>query len=262
MSQSIVLPRSVRATGAAVGALLFAGGLAAPASALEIGDPSPAPTLQMQCTEPIIGDQPVVPTVTTNLPARWPAGTPLRGIELAPTLVLEGDSFLGFQLIGAAYIKGLGTLNVRVVTPDGTVPIAVPVTFPPPACRRTTRVRPGGAQGLRRAARHPRHQQDGRGAAVDRQLREPQLHLVRHLRQPDRRPGDRGGFRRRRPHLGPALHWSEWPALPRPHDRQRRDADDHAAHPAIERRDPHAGADARADAQPAPKRRRRRPTPR
>lgn len=130
MSQLLILPRSVRATGAAVGALLFAGGLAAPASALDIGDPSPAPTLQMRCNLPIIGEQSVVPTVTTNLPARWPVGTPLSGIQLAPTLALKGDSFLGFQLVGAAYIKGSGTLNVLLVTPDGTVPIAVPVTFP------------------------------------------------------------------------------------------------------------------------------------
>jgi outer membrane biosynthesis protein TonB len=105
-----------------------------------------AGTLNYQCTMPIIGDQPVVANVTSNIPLEWPAATQTPAFNLNIAAQAKGDTYLGLQIVGAAPSgslvgKGSGTKangavsGARIVFPKtdgttGTLPLTIPVSIP------------------------------------------------------------------------------------------------------------------------------------
>lgn len=149
MSQSIRLPRSVRATGAAAGALVFAGGVGLPAPALA-SDPldGASAALNYQCTVPIIGEQPVYANLRTNIPSYWLGGVLSPSYQVQLDARLKGDTFLGMQVIGATpggslvgqgkagtALAGGAVLKARFVFPSAagatsTLPVSIPLTVP------------------------------------------------------------------------------------------------------------------------------------
>lgn len=154
MSQSIRLPRSVRATGAAVGMLVFAGGVGLPAHSLAAGS-APMPTwdgasstLDYACTLPIVGDLPVTAEVRTNIPQSWTATVLSPSFQVQVDARLKGDAFLGMQVVGASpggsllgkgkagsALAGGALLKARFLFPTASggassLPISIPLTVP------------------------------------------------------------------------------------------------------------------------------------
>lgn len=131
MSRSLSLPTTVRATGAAVGALLFAGGVAAPA-AFAAGPVDPV-NFAAQCDQPFVGVQPAQVGLTDNFPSHWPAGQSLAGAQIGVDVSLLGDSFTAQQIVGAApggSLEGTAKVRATLVGADGSqTPFTVPVTL-------------------------------------------------------------------------------------------------------------------------------------
>jgi hypothetical protein len=149
VSQSIRLPRSVRATGAAVGMLVFAGGVGLPAPALA-SDPldGASAALNYQCTLPIVGDQPVFANLRSNIPSYWTGSVLSPSFQVQLEARLKGDTFLGMQVVGASPggsllgkgkadspLAGGALLKARFLFPSGagttsTLPVSIPLTVP------------------------------------------------------------------------------------------------------------------------------------
>lgn len=117
--------------------------------------PTPIPgasgTVNYQCTLPIVGDVPVVGSITSTIPQTWPAGTmtPAFGVNISTRF--QGDAYLGMQIIdaapsgslfgkGAGLRAGGGTMATRLLMPTSgggantlnlTVPLNVPETTLP-----------------------------------------------------------------------------------------------------------------------------------
>ncbi len=70
---------------------------------MEVGDPGTASgTLNYTCTVPIIGDQPVVANVKSNIPLTWPASTLTPAFQIVVDARAKGDTYTGLQIVGAA----------------------------------------------------------------------------------------------------------------------------------------------------------------
>jgi hypothetical protein len=136
--------------------------------------PSPAPqadptnpVLAQSCTVPIIGDQPVRAQLSTNAPSRWPAGTPLTGVQMGLDAKFAGDTYLGMQIVGAApggTLEGSATITATFKKPSGqVVPLAIPVPIAPHVLPD---VDPGYGFNLRGLGTIPELQADGLGAGT------------------------------------------------------------------------------------------------
>ncbi len=117
---------------------------AAPANALEIGDPGTAAgLLKYQCVVPIIGEQPVEANVKSNIPLTWPEKTTTPQFNIAVDARAKGDTFLGLQLVGVSSLVGKGSgdqinggsTKARIIFPTatggtGALNLSIKITIP------------------------------------------------------------------------------------------------------------------------------------
>lgn len=102
---------------AAVGTAVALGALATSAQAATT-------TATYTCRYPLLGFQPVTAIVEANLPETAEVGVPTAPIDVTTTLLLGGDTAIGFSLFEPATIEGtintglsIGPVSVNVVAP-------------------------------------------------------------------------------------------------------------------------------------------------
>ncbi|WP_242674443.1 choice-of-anchor D domain-containing protein [Marinobacter halodurans] len=121
---STTVRRKTRLLPAAIGAAaLMAASGAATAEPVSL-------TLEYTCPFPLIGDQPIVAEISSDIPSEATVGEAIGPFQIEAITTVNETSRTGLKLVGSATIEGTATSTNIISTVTGDQEIVVPLTIP------------------------------------------------------------------------------------------------------------------------------------